>query len=150
MKNNRAKAAYETMANRKMNCAQAVLTSFYEELGLDKKVALSIAQGFGGGMGHSGGTCGAVTGACMAMGLAQKFTADNPRQNVDKTYALINEFNRKFKEIHASLNCTELTGFDLGIPEQLAEAREKGVFLTKCPNFVGDSVQIVENLLNLK
>jgi C_GCAxxG_C_C family probable redox protein len=149
MINDRADKAFETMANRKMNCAQAVFTSFCEELGLEKKLALSIAQGFGGGMAHTGGTCGAVTGAYVALGLAQKYTTENPRDNIDKTYALINEFNRKFKEINGSLNCTELTGYDLSKPEKLAEAREKGVFITKCPEFVRDSVKIVEGLLKL-
>jgi hypothetical protein len=30
-------------------CSQAVLFSFAEELGLDKKLALKVAAGFGGG-----------------------------------------------------------------------------------------------------
>jgi C_GCAxxG_C_C family probable redox protein len=137
------------MANRTMNCAQAVLTAFCEELGLEKNLALSLSQGFGGGMGHTGGTCGAVTGAYLALGLAQKFTTVNPRENIDKTYALINEFNREFKTLHGSLNCTELTGYDLSQPEALNKAREKNVFTTKCPIFVSDSVKIVEKLLQL-
>ena len=138
------------MSSRRMNCAQAVFTSFCDDFGIEENLALRVSQGFGGGMGHTGGTCGAVTGAYMALGLAQKFTADNPRENIEKVYALVSEFNRKFKALHGSLNCTELTGYDLSIPEKMAEAREKGVFATKCPIFVRDAVKIAETLLELK
>ncbi len=83
----------------------------------------------------------------MALGLAQKTTSANPRKNIDKTYALMAEFNRQFKSLHGSTNCTELTGYDLSVPLKLAEAREKQVFAAKCPNYVSDAVKIVEGLL---
>ena len=147
MNKNRAREAQEIMANRKMNCSQAVLSAFCEEYGLERNLALQLAQGFGGGMGHSGQTCGAVTGAYMALGLANKGTPENPRAGIDKTYAMIEEFNRQFKSRHNSLNCTELTGYDLSVPEKLAEARDKKVFSTVCPDLVRDAVKIVESLL---
>jgi C_GCAxxG_C_C family probable redox protein len=147
MNKDKAQAAFEIMSGRKMNCAQAVLTAFGEDFGLERNLALQLAQGFGGGMGHTGRTCGAVSGAYLTLGLSQKITSGNPRENTDKTYALMAEFDRKFKSLHGSLNCTELTGYDLSLSGQLAEAREKQVFATKCPNFVRDAVNIVEGLL---
>lgn len=137
------------MSSRKANCAQSVFVAFCEELGMKQQVGLRVSQGFGGGMAHTGGTCGAVTGAYMALGLAQQFTTDNPREHIDHTYALIAEFNKQFKTLHGSLNCTELTGFDLSKPEEMLKAREKGVFASKCPVFVSDAVKIVEGLLEL-
>ncbi len=142
----RVKQAHETMASRKANCAQSVLTAFSEDFGLKQDTAYSIAQGFGGGM-HINSTCGAVTGAYMALGLANPVSQENPRQSMEKIGALINEFNRKFKELHGALNCTELLGYDLSIPEKAKEAREKGLFVSKCPEFVGDAAKIVESLL---
>ncbi len=143
----KAKEAYEIMVNRKMNCAQTVFSTFCEELGLERTISLQIAQGFGGGMGHTGQTCGAVAGAYMALGLAQKIAPESPRGKIEKTYELINEFNRQFKALHGSLNCTALTGYNLSKPEEAAKAREKGVFTTKCPVFVQDAVRITEGLL---
>lgn len=143
----KAKKASGLMAERKSNCAQSVFRVFSEELGLDEDVALSVSQGFGGGMGHTGSVCGAVTGAYLALGLANKTSKDNPRQNIDKTYELMAEFNRQFKALHGSTNCTGLLGFDISQPAEMAKARDQGVFLTKCPNFVGDAVKIVEELL---
>jgi C_GCAxxG_C_C family probable redox protein len=142
----RAKEAYEIMAARRMNCAQSVFTAFSSGLGLDEKTAFNIAQAFGGGM-HVNSVCGAVTGAYMTLGLANPASKENPRQNMDKTNALAAEFNRKLKELYVSINCTDLLGYDLTKPEAAAEAREKGLFVTRCPEFVRDSVKIVEALL---
>ncbi len=140
MATNRAKTAQEMMTSHKMCCSQAVLCAFCEDYGLDKSLALPLAKGFCGGMGHTGQTCGAVTGAYMVLGMDQKKTPDN-------TYELIGEFNREFKRLHHTLNCTELTGYDLRLPEQLDEAKQKGVFANVCPNLVSDAVKILEVLL---
>jgi C_GCAxxG_C_C family probable redox protein len=150
MDSDKAKTAYVKMFSRKMNCAQAVFSTFSGELGIESNIALSIAQGFGGGMGHNDGMCGAVTGAYMALGLSQKASIDNPRENINKTYELMNEFNRRFKKLHGALNCTGLLGYDLSKPDELVKARDSGVFTTKCPLFVRDAAGIVEELLKTK
>lgn len=146
MANNKAQAAYEKMSNRQMNCAQAVFSTFAGDLGIKPDLALSIAQGFGGGM-HVDGVCGAVTGAYMALGLANPVSEETPRQNNDRTNALINEFNSRFKELHGAITCTELLGYNLSKPDESAKARESGVFTTKCPNFVRDAARIAEDLI---
>ncbi len=51
------------------NCAQSVLVVFAEEAGFSEDEALRIATAFGGGIGRQQFTCGAVTGAAMALGL---------------------------------------------------------------------------------
>ncbi len=80
----RAGDAYALMAARRMNCAQTVLSTYCENFGLERILALRLAQGFGGGMGHAGKTCGAVTGAYMVLGLAQKISSDSPRESLDR------------------------------------------------------------------
>jgi len=146
----RVSKAKQYMAERKSNCSQSVFRVYAEDLGLDEKTALMIAQGFGGGMGHTGGVCGAVTGAYMALGLANPATKENPRQSVDKTYGLVAEFERRFKKKHGSVYCTELLNYDLTKPDQVAKAREAGVFTSKCPQFVADAVSITDELLNIR
>jgi C_GCAxxG_C_C family probable redox protein len=145
----RAGKAYDKMAEHKMNCAQSVITSFSEEFGLDNDLALKVARAFGGGMGQSKGTCGAVTGAYMALGLALQPSGDYMKDRAEMA-AIMAEFNRRFKTLHGSLNCTELCGYDLSIPEEAAEARQKNVFASTCPGLVRDASKIVEDLLKLK
>ena len=41
---------------------------------MDLDLAFKIATPFGGGMGHAGQICGAVSGALMAIGLARGIT----------------------------------------------------------------------------
>ena len=55
--------------NNGFNCAQAIFTAYCDELGLDEETALKIACGFGAGMGRLQETCGAVSGAYLAIGL---------------------------------------------------------------------------------
>lgn len=50
-------------------CSQAVLATFCERFGLDRHIGLKLAEGFSGGIGRQGLTCGAVTGALMVIGL---------------------------------------------------------------------------------
>ena len=135
------------MMEHHANCAQSVLSVFCKELGLDRNKALKVAMGFGGGMGCTGNTCGAVTGAYMVLGLAQKILPGNPRESIDRTYELVRGFNQKFKALHGSVTCKELIGYDLGTQEGLAEARDKKVFASICSNLVRDSVMILETML---
>ncbi|NTU86942.1 MAG: C_GCAxxG_C_C family protein, partial [Chlorobiaceae bacterium] len=50
------------------NCAQSVLFSFSDDLGIAGDTALKIASGFGGGIGRMQEVCGAVTGGVMVIG----------------------------------------------------------------------------------
>jgi C_GCAxxG_C_C family probable redox protein len=145
----RAAAAFDLMASQRMNCAQAILSTYCGEFGLEREVALALAQGFGGGMARLGHTCGAVTGAYMVLGLSQRVPAERPREALEATYRLMREFNRSFETLHGSVICRELIGYDLTTLEGLAEAREKGVFNTVCPRFVSDAAGILELLLKL-
>ncbi len=61
-------AALRRDTSKHYNCAQSVLLPFAAELGLTEEQAYALAAHFGSGMRH-GSTCGAVTGALMALGL---------------------------------------------------------------------------------
>lgn len=53
------------------NCCQAVIMTFAEECGLSAGQVMALGAHFGSGMRH-GGTCGAVAGALMVLGMAGK------------------------------------------------------------------------------
>ncbi len=56
-------------ANVHYNCCQATLIPFSGKCGIDEETAFRAGTFFNTGMRH-GSTCGAVTGALMALGLA--------------------------------------------------------------------------------
>ncbi len=68
----------------------------------------------------------------------------------EKTYALIKEFTKQFKDINGSVKCTELLGYDMSTAEGHKAAREASLWSTVCAKLVRDSSQIVEGLLDLK
>jgi len=117
--------------------------AFGEGLGLDVSACARVSCAFGGGISHMGLTCGAVTGALMAIGLRY---GGSPEMK-EHTYEVANEFVERFTSLHGSTNCTELIGYDLSNPEELAQAREKVIFAVKCVNYVKDAVRIAEELL---
>jgi hypothetical protein len=89
-----------------------------------------------------------VTSACLVLGLAQIGFCENPRHSLERSYAMVSEFNRAFESQHGTLLCRRLIGYDLTSPEGLAAARESKVFTTVCPGFVADAVHILEGLLD--
>jgi C_GCAxxG_C_C family probable redox protein len=132
------------MSTQTTNCAQSVINAFVDELGIDRSATLKLALGFGGGMGHTGGTCGAVTAAYMVLGLKQPFDPNAPKAHRDELYAKVQEFNKRFKKVYSTVNCTELLGHDLGTPEGAAAVKEKGLSASLCPKLVAAAVEIIE------
>ena len=129
-----------------MACSQAILATYGPLFGFDRDEAIRIARGFGGGMGRLSETCGAVTGAFMAISL--KFDGTD-KQTKEDNYALMQEFARRFKSKHHSLNCTQLLDCDLGKPEDQAKFRELGRMQSHCICYVREAAQHLEELLEL-
>lgn len=99
---------------RGYNCAQIVLCSYAEELGIDEETLFRISEGFGAGMGGMMQTCGAVTAMFMALGLANSSgdlqACDTKPQTMKKVRELAAEFEKK----NESIVCRELKGIDTG------------------------------------
>jgi C_GCAxxG_C_C family probable redox protein len=129
------------------SCAQAVFSAYGPQYGLDRELALKVAGAFGGGMGHMGHVCGAVTGAFMVIGLKYGKTRPEDNETRDKAYSLVQEFAERFQGHNGSIVCRELLGCDISTPAALEMAREKGVFETLCPRLVQDAAEIIEEIL---
>ena len=129
------------------NCAQSVLAAFKDYLGFDENLALEISVGFGGGMGRLQEKCGAVTGAFMVMGLySSKLHQDNINRK-NHSYAMIQQFDQKFKSIHHTTQCSELLKCDLRSEEGHAFAIENKLFEKVCEKCITDAIGIVEELV---
>jgi C_GCAxxG_C_C family probable redox protein len=129
------------------NCAQAVLTACGEPRGLPRNIALRVAGPFGAGVGRMCGTCGAVSGAYMAIGLKYAKTGPGEDTAREKGYELACEFTARFNRRHQSTICSELLGCEIATPEGKQQAKEQKLFTTRCPVFVRDAAEIVDELL---
>ena len=68
----RKQIASEKLQCGSHNCAQAIVSTYADLIGLDDTTAKNVANAFGGGMGNMEGTCGALVGAGIVLGLATK------------------------------------------------------------------------------
>jgi C_GCAxxG_C_C family probable redox protein len=141
-----AQRAAETFESG-FSCSQAVFAAFSEALGLERTLALKIAQPFGGGIAGTGSTCGAVSGALLVIGLKHGRLRPEDAAAKEKTYALVREFSARFAERHGSIICRELLGVDLSTPEGHEEARRRGLFAERCSRFVSEAAEILEAIL---
>ncbi len=132
------------------SCAPAVFSTYSEQFGLEKELALKIACGFGGGIGRMGRSCGAVTGAVMVIGLKHGQADVADEESRQKTHKLAKELINGFTAVHGSIECRELIGYDLSNSDELKSARESGVIQNKCPRFVYDAARILEDVLQLR
>ena len=128
------------------NCAQSVLVSVLEAKGLLFGHAPSVAVGFGGGIGHEGLVCGAVTGAVMALGIIQSQRITDNKRLKEETYDLVQEFMTRFRKDFGSIICNDLTGIDIKDEKQLNSPSAVGIFETVCMNVVGRAADIVSEM----
>jgi C_GCAxxG_C_C family probable redox protein len=128
------------------SCSMAVLATYCERFGLDKKQAYKISSGFGGGM-HLDQTCGAVTGAIMVIGLKYGRTRADDIEAKMKTAKMVAEFAKKFKARHGSISCTALIGCNISTPEGFEEAKKKDLFKQVCPKYVISAAEILDEVL---
>ena len=108
------------------NCAQAVVCTYCDLVGLPEQTALDIAGAYGTGMGNMEGTCGALVGAGMIVGLATK------DRNLSR--ARMKEIMDRFRERNGATQCKLLKGIGTGKP------------LRDCPDCVADACEFLEKL----
>jgi C_GCAxxG_C_C family probable redox protein len=144
---NRIEKAFSRF-NEGFSCSQSILSTYGEDYGLNRDLALRIATPFGGGIGRMGEICGAVTGAFMVIGLKHGVTSVDDIEAKEKAYDLTREFTDNFKSRNKAITCKELLGCDIGKPEGMNFAKEKDLFNVLCPRLVRDAAEILEQILD--
>jgi len=135
--------------NNNYNCSQSVLTAFAPELGLSEDQCLKVSCSFGGGMARHQKTCGAVTGALMAIGLKYGKALNEDEAKKMNTYAKTSEFLKAFEEANLSTVCKDLLdGLDMRNEEDAKKIKELNLFRVKCDKYVEIAVKILEEMFS--
>ena len=122
-----------------LNCAQAVVTAFADELSLTEDAAKKLSCGLGGGVGRLREVCGAVSGAAMVLG----FRAGGDKM---KAYPVIQDFADKFKAETDSIICRELLATTGATQGGAAEARTKEYYHKRpCVELVKLAARLLED-----
>ena len=143
----KSEVAKNYFANQ-FNCAQSVFVAFATDYGFSVDDGLKVACAFGGGMGRQQHTCGAVSGALMAIGLKYGKALNDDEEKKAMTYAKTCEFFKEFEKVHGSTNCKSLLkGYDMSIAAELDKIKSQNLFGTLCPKYVESAVEIAERLM---
>ncbi len=110
------------------NCAQAILHTYADVAGIDEQTSMHIAGAFGGGMGNMEGTCGALVGAGLVLGLVNKDKVKAMRQ--------MRQVMTRFQERNGATQCKLLKGIGTK------------VVLRQCPDCVADAAEFLEEQLD--
>lgn len=129
------------------NCAQAVLAAFASRLNLEEETAFKTAAAFGGGIGRTGGNCGAVSGALIAIGLRYGAVDMEDQDSKTDTYEKARQFLERFKALHQTIACRELTGHDISTPEGHEQFKELKIGASLCCGFITDAVRIAAEII---
>lgn len=86
-----------------MNCAQAVLLAYKDEIGLPEDALKKMIIGFGGGFGRQRLTCGAVSGMVAILGLLKSDGEDKLA-----VYSLVQKACADFISELGTLSCEQL------------------------------------------
>ena len=109
------------------NCAQAVICTYTDLIGIDEETARNLGNSFGSGMGNMEGTCGALVGAGIVLGLATKDRAAARKG--------MKQIMTQFQQRNGATQCKLLKGVGTG------------VILRECPCCVADAAEFLEEQL---
>ena len=109
------------------NCAQAVIATYADLAGIDEETAMALGSAFGSGMGNMEGTCGALTGAAIVLGLVK-------RDKIQARKSMIKIMN-DFQARNGATQCRMLKGVDTGR------------VLRECEDCVSDAAELLEQHL---
>lgn len=104
-------------------CAESVLKTIADHHKIDSPLIPRIATGFCSGMARTCGTCGAVSGAILAINLVSG--RDRADQSVEENYALVTQLVERFRDRFGSTMCDDLLGCDLGSTEGMQQFQEQ-------------------------
>jgi C_GCAxxG_C_C family probable redox protein len=129
-------------------CSQSVLMTYASLFDMNPETAARIAAPFGGGVARRGETCGAVNGAFMVLGLKYGHTSADDQDSKERAYQGVEQFISLFQERNGSIRCNELLDCDISTPEGLQSAYDSQLFITRCPKFVGDAMEILDQIMD--
>jgi C_GCAxxG_C_C family probable redox protein len=124
--------AYFLDERNQFGCAEATFIVLKGAYGLDDPMDAGAAMALNGGIAYSGGACGAITGAALAVGMLAERRIDDHREAKRVARDLVAGLMDDFRAEHGALDCRDLTGYDLRAPGQHDAFMAAGVWRERC------------------
>lgn len=113
-------------------CAETALVILSDAFGLPDAGDSSAAMALNGGIAYSGSTCGAITGAAMAVGRLAAARIDDHAVAKRVARTLTAELIAEFEATFGASTCRALTGADLTTDEGHRAFIESGAWRDGC------------------
>jgi len=128
------------------HCSQSVFEAYSADFDLDPELARRLAAALAGGS-TVGGECGVVGSAYLVLGL--KYAGDRAAygdtEREDRLWSRVRQFLAEFKKRNGAITCRELLGVDTFAREGREEALRKNLFVTHCPKYIRDGIEILDS-----
>lgn len=128
-KQERISTAVELKRSGRCNCAQSVACAFADVTSLDEGTMAAVTSAFGTGMGNMEGTCGAIVGAGVILGLI--------KHDRVASRAALKRIMERFEAQNGAVQCRLLKGID------------NGNVLRPCNDCVADAACMLSDELNI-
>jgi C_GCAxxG_C_C family probable redox protein len=113
-------------------CAETTFVVLKTVFGLDEAADPSPAMALNGGVAYGGGTCGAVTGAALAVGMLAARRIRDHREAKRVARELVADLMDAFGAEYGAVDCRDLTGLDLRAPGAHRAFIEGGAWRERC------------------
>ena len=113
-------------------CAETTFIVLKGAYGLDDPMDASAAMALNGGVAYSGGACGAITGAALAVGMLAERRIDDHHAAKSVARRLIAGLMDDFLVVHGAVDCRDLIGYDLRAPGQHEAFIAGGIWRDRC------------------
>jgi len=136
----KAEAAAKGYFREGLNCSECVFQSFLD-LGLTDlpREVIALSSGFGGGIGMTKNTCGALLGAAMSVAAVKGRKDPKAKESMDERieelygeggiYSIFSSLVKEFEEKYGTVSCKEITDV---FPDWHSRERKKN-----CQSIVG-------------
>jgi C_GCAxxG_C_C family probable redox protein len=130
-------------------CAQSVVAGLLDALGMEEEGVFKAASGLADGIGLTGdGSCGALTGGCMVIGLVYGRERKDHEDMMKpmKSYLMSKELLEDFVARYGSCRCYDIQEklmgrtYNMYDPQELQEAFKSGM-MDHCSGVVGRSAE---------
>lgn len=128
-------------------CAETALVVLQELFGLPEPADASAAMPLNGGIAYSGGTCGAITGAALAVGRLAGRCVPAHSEAKSQARGLTRDLMDAFRARYGSTDCRQLVGYDLAAPGQHDAFIASGVWRDVCMRQIEFAVEHTARLV---
>jgi len=128
------------------NCSESMLKAYLDIYEKDPALG-AAASGFGGGIGGKGITCGAISGAVIAIGLHYNRQNSADKELYSKVRENARDLVEQFAKLHDSSYCKDLQPYDLTTMKGREKLHSDPEVKAKCKSYLTSGAALLVKMI---